>query len=303
MNIHSLRKECDSHFRDDSCLRKIAFDIASLEWADAKRYGLINANPAPYNLLSNGETGPEWTIPTQILPDDLIAWKKGANGFGGSTYRGLSLMFDPFVDACLMVEAKVRHGSFRQTNVLVLTDYYPLKHVIGEMSVLPGEDWAAIATGGFFKAKELGTTGNNLLKALFEKTSIEDVRGIIKTDPEAVSTQLTKYHLLIWNYFPFMRGGSDCEGMNGLPTSKCDWIAYCDGLLLKFLKCVKAAKVVFAMNRGVKDIRRDCPNKAGRQIEVNYPGTKTLDLDHPGSWRADAKLAEDGDKLRKFLLD
>lgn len=142
MNTHPLRTECDRLFSDGSCLRNLATDIASLTWTQAKQDDMISANPAPYNLLSNGETGAGWTIPAQILPNDLVAWKNAANGFTGSTNRGLSLMFDPFVDACLLnVAAKGINGegTFPQhTKVLVLTDYGPLKNVIGEMAVLGG---------------------------------------------------------------------------------------------------------------------------------------------------------------------
>jgi hypothetical protein len=60
--------------------------------------------------------------------------------------------------------------------VLVLTDYYPLKLLLGQMSVLIGEDWASIAAANFLAAKELGLTELNLVRAVTEKNSIKEVQ-------------------------------------------------------------------------------------------------------------------------------
>lgn len=60
--------------------------------------------------------------------------------------------------------------------VLVLTDYYPLKLLLGQMSVLIGQDWASIAAANFLAAKELGLTELNLVRAVTEKNSIKEVQ-------------------------------------------------------------------------------------------------------------------------------
>ncbi len=293
-----LRTECDFKFPEGSCLRGIALEIALLGWVKAKQHGLISANPAPYNLLANGETGGGWTAPTQLFPNDLVAWKHAANGFAGATQRGLALMFDPFVDACLLIEARKGGGPFTRpftpaTKVLVLTDYSPLKSVIGEMAVLLGKDWAEVETDNFFKAKNLGPTGNNLFKALLGKNSIDAVR---KAGIEDISAGFGKHSLLIWNYFPFLRGGSNCEGMEGLPddSTNCAWIHYCDELLGKFLKCVNAERVLFAANQGVKEARKKCGLSGIHQIPY-------FELDHPGSCRSAAKMEKWGAEFRAAL--
>ena len=286
MTTHDLRTECDQQFPDDSCLRRIAFDIASLEWADAKQHGLISADPAPYNLLSNGETGSGWTIPTRVSADDLIAWKKGANGFAGSTARGLSLIFDPFVDACLLIEAQKPSGSFKQTKVLVLTDYYPFSKI----GIKAGFDWAEEETNKFLKALDLGLTGNNIFKALAEENSIETVRN---TSEDEIRGLFSKSNLLIWNYFPFFRGGNSSLGIKGLPNpiKDCRWINYCEGLLGRFLDCVNASHVIFAMNQQVRAARFKC-------VQPNYG---SAELNHPGSCRSIKKLEAWGSRLREVL--
>lgn len=285
MKTISLREEFAGLFPTDSCLRTLAAEIASVGLAHAKSVGLLTAIPAPFNLLSNGAMGSGWIAPTHLFPNDLVAWKQGGNGFPGPTQRGFSLMFDPFVDACLLIEARKGGGPFKtKTKVLVLTDYGPLKNVIGEMAVLPGLDWAEVETDSFLEARNLGPTGCNLFKALMEKASIGDVR---KAGPEAISEAFSKHSLLIWNYFPFLRGGNDCEGMAGLPHPKnCAWIDYCDELLGEFLKCVNADGVLFAANKEVRGVRKSCVS-ANDPIATKYT---YHELDHPRSWFGERRI-------------
>jgi len=129
--------------------------------------------------------------------------------------------------------------------VLVLTDYYPLKLLLGQMSVLIGQDWASIAAANFLAAKELGLTELNLVRAVTEKNSIKEVQ---KMGEGFISSCFAKHRLLVWNYFPFLRGGSECEGAAGLPDpSNPLWLSYCDRLLAQFLRCVDAAEVILAI--------------------------------------------------------
>lgn len=295
----SLRAECGYWFpmKTEECLRKLARDIASLDWKDAQNHGLVSATPAPFNLLANGETASGWMAPTRLLPTDLVAWKHSANGFPGHNNRGLALMFDPFVDACLLIEARRVEAFQTPTKVLVLTDYSDLKSVIGEMAVLMGQDWAEVETGNFFKAKNLGLTGTNLFKCLLGKDSIREGQALAEKISN-ISNAFGSRKLLLWNYFPFLRGGNDCEGMDGLPDPlNCDWIRYCDGLLLRFLQCVNADRVIFAANRGVKKARANCVGKVS-----SFAGAFPIyDLDHPGSWRGNARLKKCGEDLHKAL--
>ena len=298
MHMHQLRTECDAHYPDGACLRKLACDIASVGWTQAKSLGLLTAAPAPFNLLSNGETNSGWVAPTQLFPNELLAWKHAANGFTCPAIRGLSLLFDPFVDACLLIEARKAGGPFKtKTKVLVLTDYDSLKNVIGEMAVMIGQDWAAVATGNFFKAKNLGLAGNNFFKALLGKDSISEVQNM---GTKEICAAFGSHNLLLWNYFPFLRGGYDCVGMSGLPDpNNCAWIQYCDERLMDFLECVNADRVVFAANKEVKNARKKCV-KTMNKIPAQYTYSE---LDHPSSWRGDARMEEWAKKLLEALTD
>ncbi len=165
------------------------------------------------------------------------------------------------------------------------------------MAVLPGQDWAEVETGNFFKAKNLGLTGNNLFKGLLGKDSIKAVQRL---ETENLSDAFGSRNLLIWNYFPFLRGGNDCEGMDGLPAPEnCAWIHYCDELLGKFLNCVNADRVVFAANQEVKQARKLCVGKVD-SIAAKYT---YREMDHPGSWRGDMRLKKCGEQLQAALTD
>ncbi len=87
------------------------------------------------------------------------------------------LLFDPLVDAWLLINTRQNGGKPRQKmRVLVLTDYYPLKLLLGQMSVLIRQDSASIAAANFLAANELGLTELNLVRGVTEKNSIKEVQ-------------------------------------------------------------------------------------------------------------------------------
>lgn len=148
-------------------------------------------------------------------------------------------------------------------------------------------------TSNFLEARNLGLTGTNLLKVLLEKNSIEEVR---KTGIAGISEAFSKHRLLIWNYFPFLRGGSHCEGMNGLPdATKYEWIRYCDEQLGKFLKCVNADRVLFATNQGVKEAREACVKKCETST---FDVRRYHSLPHPRSWFGSQRMEKIEPDLR-----
>jgi hypothetical protein len=77
--------------------------------------------------------------------------------------------------------------------------------LLGQMSVLIGQDWASIAAANFLAAKELGLTELNLVRAVTEKNSIKEVQ---KMGEGFISSCFAKHRLLVWNYFPFLRARS-----------------------------------------------------------------------------------------------
>jgi hypothetical protein len=177
--------------------------------------------------------------------------------------------------------------AFKNTKVLVLTDYSPLSDIIKQMNKQPSKDWAEVETENFVNATNLWLTGNNILQALFKIGLIAKIRAFEKQE---ICSAFSRQHLLLWNYFPFARGGNVFVGMDGLPTD-CSWINLCDELLCKFLECVDASDVTFAVNQGVKDNRSRC-------FGTRY---KAIDLSHPSSWRGNKRLRNEGKEFRNFL--
>jgi hypothetical protein len=118
--------ECDAHFPEGSCLRRLATEIAILDLS--KQPWVASVSPLPYNLLANGDTGANWTSPQTNSAAGLMAWKNAATGTGSPSRPGLALMFDPFVDACLLIESQRKDGlAFKNTKVLVLTRLFTAK--------------------------------------------------------------------------------------------------------------------------------------------------------------------------------
>ena len=250
----SLRTLADKKFTKDHALRKLSATIAGLGRSDAAQNGFTSAQPPPYNLLANAELEADWTPPTTSVPEGLMAWKAQLNGFRGFGVKGLSMLFDPFVDATLLMYAHHNGEEFKNTTVLVLTDYGPLLHFVGELIACQGSDWAANCVLQFLKAENLGAPGINIVKATCGAESIETIR---KSDGVLEKSFAAK-RLLIWNYFPFFRGGTSAEGCAGLPNpiKRLDWLKACDCYLDSFLMAVKADNLVWACNKEVQEARR-----------------------------------------------
>jgi hypothetical protein len=66
--------------------------------------------------------------------------------------------------------------------------------LLGQMSVLIGQDWASIAAANFLAAKELGLTELNLVRAVTEKNSIKEVQ---KVGEGFISSCFAKHRLLL----------------------------------------------------------------------------------------------------------
>ena len=107
--------------------------------------------------------------------------------------------------ACLSTHARTEESFYRKCESWFLTDYYPLKLLLDQMSVLIGQDWASIAGANFLAAKGLGLTKLNLVRAVTEKNSIKEVQ---KMREGFISSCFAKHRLLVWNYFPFLRARS-----------------------------------------------------------------------------------------------
>ena len=226
-----------------------------LDWETAKTVGLLSAIPPPFNLLANGETGSAWSPPDQVTPTGLVGWKKGANGFGGSTARGLSLLFDPFVDACLLMNACQNGGKLPQKmTVLVLTDYYPLQLLLGQMSVWMGKIGRRRPLQTSWLRKNWPGASAICLKRSPGRIRL---RKCERWETRSLAHALQIIACSCGTIFHFFVADSVCEGPPGLPNpSNTQWFSFCDCLLEEFLRCVEAAKVILAMSEKVREAHR-----------------------------------------------
>jgi len=244
--MHLTRAEISACF-DDEQLLALAHRIATVGESVADQIGINEA----FNVLVNATNNEMWNAPVDVW--NIAAWKGHSHGFSGAT-NGLSIRFDPFVDAALYA---VRRNYGEGTTVLVLTDYYPWQELRAEY--MADGKWAerevARFLNGFEPSNGKEQTGVNILKAVTGKQSINQIRN----SPECVEEAFFQHRLLLWNYFPFARGGTEKTGHRGLPGMRdgdsLEWMVLCEAWLAAFCAAVNAKCVAFAANAEVKAAR------------------------------------------------
>jgi len=255
-----MRPQFELWFPTTHPLRDLASDIASLNQTTAVQHGLWTAKPSPWNLVCNGEVA-GWTPSKRI---GLVSWitrkrsMPSQHGYSGQRW-GLSLLFDPFVDATLWAYGG-GHGAgstpraFSGTRVLVLTDYSPIKDVLSDAARMHPLDYGEAGVLELLNAnRTLQTTGYNIVKWVTQQNAIASVRKALAQDRDYVRKQFAQHSILIWNFFPFQRGGSCCQGTPGLPCMKNDlWLRLCHDYLDRFLRAVSATEVIWAVNKAVR---------------------------------------------------
>ena len=286
MNL-SRRQICD-RLKNESLL-ELAKRIASFSEKEAREHGLMSALPEPYNVLANAVDGRDWRIPHPI--SEVQEWKNHRNGFSGEKV-GLSVRFDPFVDAALYCHFG-RQGQRINPTVLVLTDYGPWESIVEEADSSGGSsDWALKQINEFLEGRALDTTGNNIVKAVTKKSNIEAVQR----DFGCIEKAFGEHGLFLWNYFPFARGGKNAEGKEGLPAmgrgADLQWVTICERFLADFCKAVGAKKVAIAINQDVGRARK------GRLLPL---GIDVQTFEHPRSWGCTEKKRHNTENFRTFL--
>ena len=107
------------------------------------------------HIFTHTQLAGDWSPPADHSSKTLLRWKgtpahlhgfRGRKTVGG---RGLSLLFDPLVDAFLAAHF-LRTGRLPDAGptVLVLTDFYPLAATNGQ-----GQDWAQQESARFLGAR------------------------------------------------------------------------------------------------------------------------------------------------------
>jgi hypothetical protein len=275
-----MRSDFEQWFPTTHPLRELAADIASLGLGTATGSGVWTAKPPPWNLVCNGEAA-GWTPSKRVRLASWIARKRSLpsqHGFSGHRW-GLSLLFDPFVDATLWAYgggygAGSTPRAFSGTRVLVLTDYSPIKDVLSDAMRISPVDYGEGGVLELLRAeKTLQTTGYNIVKWVTQQKTIKSVRRALKQDSDYLLKQFALHRILIWNFFPFQRGGVHCMGTKGLPLMQnSQWLDLCCDYLERFLQAVSATQVIWAVNQSIPQ----CP-LAGLNRKF-LPGS------HPYNW-------------------
>jgi hypothetical protein len=317
----TLRGSFEVKYNQDSCLRSLAREIATLDGSEARTIGLYDLKDSvdyPANFLVNGSAETFVPISTthherdSLTLYDLARWKfndvlafnaKSSrygfnNPFNGS--RGVSLLFDPLVDAFIQIN---RTAAVRKSLVIVLTDFYPYSSCYSDM--VTEMDWGSELTCKYLDGSETGATLNALTSAL----------NATSTHPNAIGLEkFVDVGVFLWNFFPFFRGGSYHSSEAGLPkTAK--WLPIAWHWLNTFLRCVDSHTVIFASSDWVfpehansndcgKDLsqrnvsqfswnwsKRDL-DSLPRDLFVTLSCAKLFRLHHPAAWNRQRRNEE-----------
>ncbi len=89
------------------------------------------------------------------------------------------LLFDSLVDAYLLINTRQNGGKpLQKMRVLVLTDYYPLKLLLGQMSVLIGPGVARTARKALGQARRRSPWNRGTRQSVDRKTRAKRHRGV-----------------------------------------------------------------------------------------------------------------------------
>jgi hypothetical protein len=201
---------------------------------------------------------------------ELAVWKDPQNaselGFNveAKTPPGLALLFDPLVDFALASHL-LCDGFTKPLRILVLTDYYPL--VWNGLDLIRAlknseakQDWAVENT---LALNNVSPWSNFKL----DQTSYWLARCFQPDKLSDPARQLfVENRLLLWNFFPFFRGGFGKTSGDGLPSWGASYRAKCLEWLFAFVQAVDATEVIVASNNVVFPDRNG--GKATDQLEL-----------------------------------
>jgi len=101
-----LREAFDAWVPETAPLRGLTGEIATLRATEAAAF-LSRVGCEPFNILANAQLASDWSSPVAHSSKTLLRWKgtpahfHGFRGRKAVAARGLSLLFDPLVDAFL----------------------------------------------------------------------------------------------------------------------------------------------------------------------------------------------------------
>ena len=261
-----LRADFEKHFKLTGSiipLRGLAQKIAQYECHRARTDCFFSAAPPPYNFLANGEANAYTPLSPIECPLKIAEWKFNRpslnccleRGFSDipdySPTLGLSMLFDPLVDAVLAANTGISLGGFAPKSgatVIVLTDYGAIWDKTIKVIGYTRPDWGEDETVNILhppppaSRKQLSPTIYNLWECLCPPGW--------RTNTDLIGQTLRKKNILIWNLIPFFRGGSGSSSDAELPHPKCGhWLEICMNWLCEFYAGVNACKIVLCVNK------------------------------------------------------
>ena len=297
-----MRTKFELWFPNCSPLRQLAVQIAGMDCRTGRANGF---HPPLYNFLANGDTAvtaklPPF-LPTTDSPKAVAAWKYETKtptcdeqyGFGDrkTMVKGLSLLFDPVVDAFIYSKFLHNHSLSPTKALIVLTDYGPMFDAEVDIeknpkSKPPVNDWAVRETNKIFnRSGNHGSTIQNLLTCLCGQNDWSH-------------KQISQKDVLLWNFIPFMRGGYVSTGMAGLPNAATlAWVKQCLIWFNKFVDEIKPKQIFWCTSNDVRklvfpELKRENAGNAGSPREhskLKLPcGLPVHLLHHPCSWKGKA---------------
>ena len=314
-----MRLAFDSRYPQSHPLRKLAEIIAKYDCKQAQQACFFSAIPPPYNFLANGETSGYSPLPQINCPLDIAHWRFAGRainccldrGFNDDPAKpsalGLSILFDPLVDAVLAANTGILSGRPRnpaENTLIVLTDYGAAYDPDINLVGFSGTDWGEDETckvlcpplpGGRISPKQVSKTLVNLWDCLCGSPAwrtYQPVPGV----PGPIEDAIWKHNIIIWNFIPFLRGSGNSMNNEALPSGKClQWVQMCLKWLGDLIGFVRPTQIVWCTQFPVRvlalaQLGVTCsPQKAGPPARVTTTfGAKSIPvhlLHHPCSWK------------------
>lgn len=302
-----MRKQFESSFSSTSprSLRKLAEDIAEFKCADAKNACFFSASPPPYNFLANGVATNYQRLTPITSPFGIARWKFPKAKINCCLERGfcdveitpsslgLSLMFDPMVDAFLAANTGISSGTYTNPTVktlIILSDYGAIFDRAINVIGFNGNDWGEDETWKILRPptpinrNKFDKTLGNLLDSICGGNSWQ-------TNPAMIESAINNKSIFLWNFMPFLRGGEESSN-DGLPIHGCTWLNQCLIWLDLLVSIIKPHQVVWCTNSDIKEMvlvrvkkltlhKNPCKAKA----QFNGKDYDTHVLNHPCSWK------------------
>ncbi len=285
----TLRRQFEIQFPNignTNSLRGLALRISGYAYAQARQACFFSATPPPCNFLANGETS-NYSPPSPPIqcPLNLAQWKfpgRPVNccierGFAENTEEaptlGLSLLFDPLVDAALAAHTQILAGHFRLPHgakLIVLSDYGAIWDREIKLMGYNGPDWGEHETNEILcpvmPSGKVQLTQGEVGKTLFKLWNC--LCPTWSKDPESLSQALQ--NVLFWNFMPFLRGSSGSSSEAELPDPKCgDWRKICMDWLGDFVEYTNPRRIVFCVNK-----EKILSIRSGGKAPVDWPTWK-----------------------------